>query len=214
MGTFRVTFTILVAVDGFIGPCALSRPAIIVPRHSGREGNGMSIDNRPISVRINGLAVEGRAGQNILEAAKTCQFEIPAFCDEKSSRNGVHCHMCLVEIVGRSDLVLACRTRIEEGQQILTFSPRVLKARRQVLWQIVNDHPGTCLFCEKSGACQLKKYCSLYGVDRNGPVRRQTVPFQLLDGPDPAALSAEEPPARPPVHFQLLPEADRAAFRL
>ncbi len=155
----------------------LNQPASNPPGLSMTELNTLTF-------RLNGLTITTPDNWTIFEAAQKNGFALPRLCDDRTRESGVFCHLCLVEIVGREELVLACRTKVEAGQEIMTFSRRVRRARQEVLWQILNDHPSNCLFCERSGGCKLKEYCTLYGVSQNDTSFRKRVTFTLVAAPD------------------------------
>jgi iron-only hydrogenase group A len=64
--------------------------------------------------------------------------------------------MCVVEVEGKNDLVTACSHQVEEWMKIHTHSPRVLKARKTILELLLANHPDDCLYCERSGNCELQ----------------------------------------------------------
>ena len=82
-----------------------------------------------VNIKIEGFPFEVEAGMTILDAAKSCGFEIPSLC---AFNNGEcskgSCRVCLVEATGARGLVASCVYPVAEGMEITISSP---KQRRQ-----------------------------------------------------------------------------------
>jgi predicted molibdopterin-dependent oxidoreductase YjgC len=61
--------------------------------------------------------------------------------------------MCLVEIKGRRGYPPSCGTYVEEGMEIVTDSPKLLRLRRDILQLILTEHPNACLICSEKESC-------------------------------------------------------------
>lgn len=122
-----------------------------------------------INVRINNEDMVFNESKSVLEACKEVGIDIPALCyhPDLDINYGASCRLCLVEVVGKKDLVPSCATKIEEGMIVNTHSKDVVDARRTILELIIEEHPLDCLTCEKAGACKLQDYC--YEYDVKGP---------------------------------------------
>lgn len=72
-----------------------------------------------ISLWINDKAVEVREGSSVLQAVLSAGVEIAHLCDGRVPESNGWCGLCLVEISGTDDPVLACRTPAEDGMKIL-----------------------------------------------------------------------------------------------
>ncbi len=64
--------------------------------------------------------------------------------------------MCVVEVKGRENLVPSCSFPIEGPMEIMTHSPRVLRARKTNVELLLSNHPDDCLYCERNGSCELQ----------------------------------------------------------
>ncbi|MGL5544378.1 MAG: 2Fe-2S iron-sulfur cluster-binding protein, partial [Cetobacterium sp.] len=78
-----------------------------------------------VIVIIDGKEVEALAGTTILEAAKNAGIKIPSLCymniPEIGFKNDcASCRICVVEVVGRKNLVPSCATPISPGMIINT----------------------------------------------------------------------------------------------
>lgn len=122
-----------------------------------------------INIKIDGIDVETRAGQTILEAAKSVGIKIPSLChlhikEIGYKNNCSSCRICVVEVKGRKNLATACSTPVAEGMEITTNSLRVIKERKTILELMLSDHPSDCLLCEKSGKCDLQRLAVEFGI--------------------------------------------------
>lgn len=122
-----------------------------------------------INIKIDGIDVETRAGQTILEAAKSVGIKIPSLChlhikEIGYKNNCSSCRICVVEVKGRKNLAAACSTPVAEGMEITTNSLRVIKERKTILELMLSDHPSDCLLCEKSGKCDLQRLAVEFGI--------------------------------------------------
>ena len=61
-------------------------------------------------------------------------------------------------------LVTACNTKVEEGMEILTNSPKVRVTRKINVELLLSDHDCKCVQCVKSGNCTLQKIANDLGI--------------------------------------------------
>ncbi len=118
-----------------------------------------------INLKINGLEVSAPAGSTILEAAHLAGIRIPTLCYLKEINEIGACRMCVVEVKGAKNLVAACVYPINEGMEVWTNTPRLIKSRRRTLQLLLSNHDKKCLSCVRSGNCELQQLCREYGVD-------------------------------------------------
>ena len=120
-----------------------------------------------VNIKINGIDVKASKHSTILEVATDMGIDIPTFCHSDILKNFSGCRICVVEIKGRERLAASCSENVQEGMEIETESPKVVKVRKDLLELIWADHPEDCLTCEKVGSCKLQEYCYRYGVTRS-----------------------------------------------
>ena len=73
-------------------------------------------------------------------------------------------------------LVTACSNQVEEWMKIRTHSPRVMKARKTVVELLLANHPDDCLYCDRSGTCELQDLASELNVrERRYRTRRPSI---------------------------------------
>ena len=121
-----------------------------------------------VNLKINNIDVSVPAGSTILQAAKSANIEIPTLCYMKEINEIGACRICVVEVKGARSLVASCVYPVNEGMEVFTSTPRVLKARRMTLELLLSNHNRKCLSCIRSGSCELQALCNEYGVDNDG----------------------------------------------
>lgn len=117
-----------------------------------------SMSSNEINISINGKSFSVIEDQLLIEALKNAEDCPPALCYHPGLGGQDVCRSCLIEIEGESELVLSCKKKVEEGQQVLTNSEKVLKAQSVSVNSHLFNHPLDCPMCEKSGDCQLQEY--------------------------------------------------------
>jgi NADH-quinone oxidoreductase subunit G len=116
-----------------------------------------------VKIRIDDRLLEAAEGSTVLKAALAAGTDIPHFCFHPAFEPEGSCRMCLVEIEGAPKLELACSTRVKDGMNVLTSSPKVMEARKEVLEFLLAEHPLDCPICDKAGECRLQDYYERYG---------------------------------------------------
>lgn len=85
-----------------------------------------------VKFTIDGRGVEAKPGKTILEVASALGINIPTLCYHKALLPQGACRLCVVEISGRPRLAASCAYPVEEGIEVRTDSPRVVRARKLV----------------------------------------------------------------------------------
>src|SRR5271154_249041 len=116
--------------------------------------------------KVNGVEVEFENGMTGLQVAELGGEGIPRFCyHERLSIDG-NCRMCLVEEKpGPPKPQASCALPASDGQEILTNSPMVEKARKGVMEFLLINHPLDCPICDQGGECDLQDQSMGYGRD-------------------------------------------------
>jgi NADH-quinone oxidoreductase subunit G len=115
-------------------------------------------------ITINGLQIEAKEGQTIIQAAMDAGIEIPHYCYHPDLPIDGNCRMCLVEVEKMPKLTIACATVCTEGMVVRTDSDRVKEAVRGVLEFLLINHPVDCPVCDQAGECRLQDYYMIYGL--------------------------------------------------
>ena len=110
-----------------------------------------------ISLIIDGIEVTANDGMTILEAAKQAGIHIPTLCHHPVLSNWGGCRMCVVAVEGVPRLVASCVMPVRGGMVVVTNNERITRSRRTVLEFIFAERNHNCMFCEKSGDCELQQ---------------------------------------------------------
>lgn len=120
-----------------------------------------------VNLIIDGIKVTVEEGQSILDAAKKIEVRIPTLCHHEDLCVAGNCRVCVVEMEGRSNLIPSCATPAEEGMNIKTSSPKVRRARKDLMGLLVSEHNTQCTTCYRSTNCELQDLAAEYNVDNN-----------------------------------------------
>ncbi|MBI5014887.1 MAG: (2Fe-2S)-binding protein [Deltaproteobacteria bacterium] len=93
------------------------------------------IEPKSVTFTINGQAVEAREGTTVLQAARSAGVDIPTMCEHEKLAGFGACRLCVVELVKgkRSRVVVSCLYPVEEGLDVQTESPKIVKHRKILL---------------------------------------------------------------------------------
>ena len=120
-----------------------------------------------VHLKINNIPVEVPKGYTILQAAKEAGIEIPTLCYLKDINCIGACRVCMVEAKNRRGLLAACVYPAEEGLEVFTNTPAVIKLRKTTLELLLSTHNKKCLSCVRNQNCELQKLAAEYGVDED-----------------------------------------------
>ena len=81
-----------------------------------------------MKIKINGMDIEVRHADTILEAALRNGIDVPNLCYDPDLAPNGSCRMCICEVNGR--LMTACNTFVEENMVVETESERVVSSRK------------------------------------------------------------------------------------
>lgn len=117
-----------------------------------------------VNFTIDGINLSVPEGTTIMEAAKQAGIHIPHLCYLKGINEISACKVCMVEIVGKTKLVTACSTPVQEGIAVLTNSPKARAVRRNNVELILSQHDCKCATCVRSGNCSLQTLAGHLGI--------------------------------------------------
>ncbi len=134
-----------------------------------------------INIKIEGIPYQVEAGMTVLEAARSCGYEIPSLCAFNHGEcNRGSCRVCLVEVVGARGLVASCVYPVNEGMEIIISSPKATAARRASVELLLSNHSMQCQQCDKNEKCELLHVARLTGA-REGMFRGTQTPTTYDD---------------------------------
>lgn len=119
---------------------------------------------RNVTLTIDGEKVTVPESYTILQAAQKLGIEIPRLCYDPNLEIVSACRLCLVEVEGNPKLQTSCSIPVTEGSVVHTENERVVKARKEILQLLLDNHPNDCLTCQKAGECMLQRYAYRYDV--------------------------------------------------
>jgi len=121
-----------------------------------------------VNIKIEGMSYQVAEGTTILEAARSCGYEIPSLCSYNHGEcNQGSCRVCLVEVKGARGLVASCVYPVNEGMEILISSPKAIAARRTSVELLLSNHSQNCQQCPKNGKCELLYVAKQTGAREN-----------------------------------------------
>ncbi len=131
---------------------------------------------------IDGVEIDAREGQTIMEAADEAGIYIPRLCDHEGLRHQGSCRVCTVKAGGRS--VSACTQPAAAGQEVENETPHLGKLRRDLVEMLFHEGNHLCPICEASGNCELQAMA--YRLDMTAPTKFPYLePCRALDASHP-----------------------------
>ncbi|MFP4355489.1 MAG: NADH-dependent [FeFe] hydrogenase, group A6 [Phycisphaerae bacterium] len=117
-----------------------------------------------MQIEVNGNNIEAKSGETLLEAMRRAGIHVPTLCHMSDLMPSGACRMCVVELDGANSLVPSCAFPVSDGMKIQTHSERAVRARKTIVELLLADHPDDCLYCVRSGTCQLQNLAEEFGV--------------------------------------------------
>ena len=115
-----------------------------------------------IHFTIDGVEVTGKPGQTILKAADEAGVYIPRLCNKDGLEPFGSCRVCTVLANGRPQS--ACTQPIAEGMVVENNTEEMLKLRSDLIEMLFVEGNHFCMFCEKSGNCELQAMAYRFGI--------------------------------------------------
>ena len=115
-----------------------------------------------ITFTIDGVEVKGLPGQTIMQAADEAGIYIPRLCALEGLPAYGGCRVCTVIANGRPQA--ACLQPIAEGLIVENETEKVADIRRGLVEMLLVEGNHFCMFCEKSGNCELQAMAYRLGI--------------------------------------------------
>ena len=115
---------------------------------------------------LDGQAIEAQDGQTILKAAEAAGVYIPHLCAFKDLIPHGSCRVCSVRVNGR--IQAACVQTVTTGAVVESETPEILEFRRNIIDMLFAEGNHFCMFCEKSGNCELQALAYRFGIAAPG----------------------------------------------
>jgi len=115
-----------------------------------------------IQFTIDGQELHGHPGQTILEAAQQAGVYIPRLCYMKGLVPHGSCRVCTVLVNGRPQS--ACTQPVAPDMVVESDTDKVNALRRNLIEMLFVEGNHFCMFCEKSGNCELQALAYRFGI--------------------------------------------------
>ena len=132
----------------------------------------LTIDDQPISAE---------PGQTILEATEAAGVYVPRLCWMKGLTPAGSCRVCTVRVNGRAQS--ACTQPVAPGMIVENDTEELRRLRRNVIDMLFVEGNHFCMFCEKSGDCELQALAYRFGI--TAPKYPYIFPQRELDATHP-----------------------------
>ncbi|MEA3463784.1 MAG: [FeFe] hydrogenase, group A [Patescibacteria group bacterium] len=120
---------------------------------------------KQIKIKINNQEIICSPDKNIYKVAKENGIFIPGLCGHPDFPAKGNCRICVVEIVGKKNLVTSCSTNVEDGMEIITDSDKVKKVRNLNIELIFAEHIEKCPTCIWRVHCALLDLAERYKIE-------------------------------------------------
>jgi iron-only hydrogenase group A len=117
-----------------------------------------------VMIEVNGKPMEAEQGELMIDALRRAGVNVPTLCHLEGLFPSGACRMCSVEVDGRPNLIPSCANTVAEGMKVKTHSKRAVQARKTIIELLLAEHPDDCLYCVRSGHCQLQTLANELGV--------------------------------------------------
>lgn len=115
-----------------------------------------------ITLTVDGKEIKADPGQTILEAAGKSGVYIPRLCAFKDLSPYGSCRVCTVFVNGRP--AAACTQPVADGMIIENDTDSVNAIRRDLVDMLFVEGNHYCMYCEKSGNCELQGMAYRLGI--------------------------------------------------
>ncbi len=129
------------------------------------------------SFMIDGREVKAKPGETILQAAERAGIYIPRLCYHPELGHHGSCRVCTVKANGR--FVASCIQPAAPGMVVECETEELLDLRRSVVEMLFVEGNHFCMFCEKSGNCELQALAYRLGI--TGPRHPYLFPKRPVD---------------------------------
>jgi [NiFe] hydrogenase diaphorase moiety small subunit len=115
-----------------------------------------------LTITVDGVEIPAQPGQTILEATQDANIYIPRLCYMKGLVPHGSCRVCTCMVNGRPQAT--CTTPVTPGMIIENDTPKMLKLRRDIIEMLFVEGNHFCMFCEKSGKCELQALAYRFAI--------------------------------------------------
>jgi formate dehydrogenase major subunit len=120
---------------------------------------------KEISLTIDGKKAHGHEGDTVLDVCRKNGIDVPTLCEFKGLTNVGACRMCVVDIEGERRINPSCTYPARDGLVVHTKTEKIEKYRRLILELMFTEKNHYCMYCERSGDCELQAMGYRYQMD-------------------------------------------------
>lgn len=140
--------------------------------------------NNPVTFTLDGKTTQAEAGQTLIEAADAAGVYIPRLCHMPGLVPWGGCRVCTVLVNGRP--TAACIQPVTNGAFVECDTDELRDLRRAVVEMLFVEGNHFCMFCEKSGNCELQALAYRLGI--SAPEFPYAFPEREVDASHPDIL--------------------------
>jgi [NiFe] hydrogenase diaphorase moiety small subunit len=115
-----------------------------------------------VAFTIDDVEVKGAPGQTIMQAADAAGIYIPRLCAFEGLARIGSCRLCTVLVNGRPQA--ACVQPVAAGLAVENDTPYIRELRKNIVEMMFVEGNHFCMFCEKSGNCELQAMAYRFGI--------------------------------------------------
>ncbi len=134
-----------------------------------------------IKFSIDGVEIKAIPGQTILQAADAAGVYIPRLCAHRQLSPHGSCRVCTVKVNGRPQA--ACTQPAAPGIIVENNTDEMKAVRTSIVDMLFVEGNHFCMFCEKSGNCELQAMAYRLGIA--APQHEYLFPSRPLDASHP-----------------------------
>ncbi len=120
------------------------------------------MSDKTVTFTIDGVEVQGRPGQTIMQVADEAGIYIPRLCYWEGLKPHGSCRLCTVIVNGRPQA--ACTQPIAQGMTVEHNTEELKERRRDIVDMLFVEGNHFCMVCEKSGNCELQAQSYRLGI--------------------------------------------------
>jgi [NiFe] hydrogenase diaphorase moiety small subunit len=111
---------------------------------------------------LDGDTIQAEPGQTIMQAADAAGRYIPRLCAHKDLPPHGSCRVCTVLVNGKAQS--ACTQPVANGIMVESDTAKVRQLRTNLIEMLFVEGNHYCMFCEKSGNCELQALAYRFGI--------------------------------------------------
>lgn len=133
---------------------------------------------------IDGQEIDAKKGQTIMQAADDAGVYIPRLCAFDGLDPHGSCRVCTVKVNGRFQA--ACTQPAAPGSVVENDTEEIKNIRKSIVEMLFVEGNHFCMFCEKSGNCELQAMAYRLGIP--APTYPYMYPDRDVDASHPDVL--------------------------